>query len=461
MPTFADNQNDKQHNMRHFLFLTVATLCLLSCHRSGTFEMTYNGEELLSAARQKIQLNDIDGSMEDIQNAMRIAKSEGDDSLYIEALYTSAVANIMAMNDSIAWENALIAESLSRKKGFNKTLVKSLIAKGRICDYSTISAEDNRDEEGLAYLKEAESIAEMGNSWYQELAECCYTISEIYVNMNRWNATDLNQEIYKNAGAYLDKADHYARLTQNTDVFAQKSRLYHLRYLRQGGRFNDAITYCDSVISNTPENDYLTLFQIYDQLTSLYCATEQPAEAAASHDNCIYNAQLYLRKQAESQIQEMQTKYETEIKENIIAHRNWELAIISLFLALCILVSIQLYKKNQKISASNANLVKTLIQNDKLLTIAKNTPSNTTDSNIITEISNDVVAFPDIHLTKREMEIARLSCDGLMSKEIADRLNISIRTVGVHKNNLYKKLGINNNIELLRYMQKTGQIIAD
>ena len=87
MPTFADNQNDKQHNMRHFLFLTVATLCLLSCHRSGTFEMTYNGEELLSAARQKIQLNDIDGSMEDIQNAMRIAKSEGDDSLYIEALY--------------------------------------------------------------------------------------------------------------------------------------------------------------------------------------------------------------------------------------------------------------------------------------------------------------------------------------------------------------------------------------
>jgi DNA-binding CsgD family transcriptional regulator len=52
------------------------------------------------------------------------------------------------------------------------------------------------------------------------------------------------------------------------------------------------------------------------------------------------------------------------------------------------------------------------------------------------------------------MQIAELSVKGMINKEIADNLGISQRTVEAHKNNLYRKLGINNNIELLQYMQK-------
>lgn len=53
--------------------------------------------------------------------------------------------------------------------------------------------------------------------------------------------------------------------------------------------------------------------------------------------------------------------------------------------------------------------------------------------------------------TDREKEVVRLCCDGLLSKEIASQLNISSRTVEMHKSNIFKKLGINSTIELLKW----------
>ncbi|MDR2010269.1 MAG: response regulator transcription factor [Bacteroidales bacterium] len=58
--------------------------------------------------------------------------------------------------------------------------------------------------------------------------------------------------------------------------------------------------------------------------------------------------------------------------------------------------------------------------------------------------------------TPRELEIIRLCSDGLLSKEIADQLQISYRTVENHKNNIFKKLGINNSVELARYAILNG-----
>lgn len=52
------------------------------------------------------------------------------------------------------------------------------------------------------------------------------------------------------------------------------------------------------------------------------------------------------------------------------------------------------------------------------------------------------------------MQIAELAVTGMINKEIADKLGISQRTVETHKNNLYKKLGINNTLELLQYINK-------
>ncbi|MDR0313947.1 MAG: helix-turn-helix transcriptional regulator [Treponema sp.] len=53
-------------------------------------------------------------------------------------------------------------------------------------------------------------------------------------------------------------------------------------------------------------------------------------------------------------------------------------------------------------------------------------------------------------LTKRENEIAAAICNGYKYEEIAEKLNITISTVKTHSYTIYKKLGINNNRELMQ-----------
>ena len=60
--------------------------------------------------------------------------------------------------------------------------------------------------------------------------------------------------------------------------------------------------------------------------------------------------------------------------------------------------------------------------------------------------------------TDREKEVMHLCCDGLLSKEIASQLNISSRTVEMHKSNIFKKLGINSTIELLKWAISHGVV---
>jgi DNA-binding NarL/FixJ family response regulator len=54
-------------------------------------------------------------------------------------------------------------------------------------------------------------------------------------------------------------------------------------------------------------------------------------------------------------------------------------------------------------------------------------------------------------LTGREEEILRLVAWGLLNREIADRLEISIKTVEAHKANAMGKLGISSRIGVVRY----------
>jgi DNA-binding NarL/FixJ family response regulator len=58
------------------------------------------------------------------------------------------------------------------------------------------------------------------------------------------------------------------------------------------------------------------------------------------------------------------------------------------------------------------------------------------------------------NLTEREIEIIRLVTEGLMNKEISDRLNISVRTVDNHKSNIMKKLDLKSSVDIVKYAIK-------
>lgn len=59
-------------------------------------------------------------------------------------------------------------------------------------------------------------------------------------------------------------------------------------------------------------------------------------------------------------------------------------------------------------------------------------------------------------LTEREKEVVRLLADGLTSKEVADSLRISTRTVESHRLNINRKIGFNSVADLVRYAIRNG-----
>ena len=67
-------------------------------------------------------------------------------------------------------------------------------------------------------------------------------------------------------------------------------------------------------------------------------------------------------------------------------------------------------------------------------------------------------AAADDLLTAREHEVLTCIADGLTSREIAEKLVISVKTVERHRENIMAKLDIHNRVELVKYAMRKGII---
>ncbi|MEJ2684795.1 MAG: response regulator transcription factor [Candidatus Sulfobium sp.] len=59
-------------------------------------------------------------------------------------------------------------------------------------------------------------------------------------------------------------------------------------------------------------------------------------------------------------------------------------------------------------------------------------------------------------LSDREREVLQLLAEGKTAKEIAERLNVSIKTVETHRTNIMNKLDIHRLAELTKYAVREG-----
>ena len=86
-------------------------------------------------------------------------------------------------------------------------------------------------------------------------------------------------------------------------------------------------------------------------------------------------------------------------------------------------------------------------------------PEQSTNTSVRFQIKNcltdEIVPFAiesatDTLLTPREREILALAKEGMFSKEISEKLNISIHTVNRHRQNILEKLQVDNIIEAMK-----------
>lgn len=69
---------------------------------------------------------------------------------------------------------------------------------------------------------------------------------------------------------------------------------------------------------------------------------------------------------------------------------------------------------------------------------------------------NKTGPMPRVDLTAREEEVLRMIAWGISNKEIAARLNLSVKTIETHKANAMQKLNMTGRIDIVRYAVLRG-----
>ncbi len=173
-------------------------------------------------------------------------------------------------------------------------------------------------------------------------------------------------------------------------------------------------------------------------------------EQTAKLRDTLYNEQI------QSQIAEFEVKYNLSEKERenaelqITVERQHHIMTLLTILVIAFLIggalTFSIYK--MRLNIQHTELVarklffgKSKVDDEQTATAEPTTPVE-----------------ENVPLSPREMDILKACCQGKLSKEIADELFISKRTVDAHKSTIYQKLGVSNNTELILYAAKHGMV---
>ena len=485
--------------MKHFLPITVLILAFFSCQTGGGNRAVTGSEpevsDLIAEASADISAQRFDAAMEKALRALDLSRQDGSAPGEVQALKTIVGIDIMTSRDADAWEKALEAEAIAREQGYKKELAAILISKAKLCSYAEISPETGRNDEGLEYAQEARSLAEEAGA-VEEQCEACYVIGSLYINKNRWS-DPINPDIYRTAGEWLDKGQALAD-TYDLTGLKRNGILFRSRWFQQGDRNEEAIRYFEQVRSTLKDTDHLTASSLDDRLVRLYTRIGDYEKALDTHDDYVLRMQQYIRQKEDETLQEMETRFKVQEKERALERSRYQTAllVLALLLAAALLFILlgklkAVRRRNeelQKVNDTKEELIEFLSRDlrnpasacSKQLEELSGSAHNLSDEEIRRKI--DVIAqdartlntevagyvgnvlierarrIADIGLSQREIQIIRLSAEGLKAAEIAERLFLSVNTVNTHRKRIYAKMNVRNVSDLIRQATELGII---
>lgn len=450
-------------------------------------------ESLIAQAGKDVSSQKYDAAME--KALMALEQSEGQPRIKVQALQTIVGIDIMTSRDADAWGKALEAETIARKHGLDKELAGILISKAKLCSYAEISPETGRNDEGLEYANEALRIAETIKEPELE-AEACFVIGSLYINKNRWS-DPIDQGIYRTAGEWLDRGQAVAD-ANGIERLRRNGVLFRSRWFQQGGRNEEALEYFANARRNLPEDDHLMASALDDRLVRLYTRTGDAQSALDAHDDYVREITRYMNQKSDETLQEMETRFEVKEKEHKLEMRGYQITILLMLVMLAAAIIVIAVNHIRSVRRRNDELLRINATKEQLIEILSKDLRNpaqayrsdleklseeaaTLDSEQIRErcrkiaesaqsINQDVANYvgdiliergrkiADIGLSQREIQIIRLSAEGLTAAEMAEKLFLSVHTVNTHRQRIYAKMDVKNVSDMLHTASELGII---
>ena len=236
-----------------------------------------------------------------------------------------------------------------------------------------------------------------------------------------------------------------------------------------------------------------------DRLVRLYTRTGAPEKALDSHDDYVREITRYMTQKADETLQEMETRFEVQEKERQLERRGYQITLLLLVILLAIAIIVLIISYLQRAHRRNAELIQINDTKEQLINLLSrdiNNPTKTyatrleqlsADASTLSaeeirercrsmaadaQTMNDDVAkyvgdiliergrkIADIGLSKREIEIIRLSAEGLTAAEMAEKLFLSVHTVNTHRQRIYAKMDVKNVSDMLRKASELGIIV--
>ena len=206
--------------------------------------------------------------------------------------------------------------------------------------------------------------------------------------------------------------------------------------------------------------------------------------------------QKYIRQKQDETVQEMQTRFEVQEKEYIIERNQYQITLLILSLVVCAVVIILIVFRARLIRRRNVELKHMSDLREQIIQLLSKdlrSPSGEVRVKIadlssmastlsleeirdrcedlarnVEDMNSDVVEYigdifidrskriADIGLTSREIQIIRLSAEGLTAAQIADKVFLSVNTVNTHRQRIYRKMDVSNVSDMIRKATELG-----